>query len=272
MLVLTAPDNRLVTAQLNVITLKTTDDSYVYVDRNTYESAVILNAKYRNRMSDLTALIGTVRHPKAVEKFYAAMPEPIRILAPFLNTVESEDLDTDELEVLVGCMHVLSRATDFLNMLRLPEEVRRTVTFSDHIKVEYELSWEQFTNECVPYEKIHDVFAYNGKLSTHKAEEVKAPTAEKTFTNTAPSSPAPVPAPTTAPTPKAPNVAVDTSKYESCQSAEDVNSFLDQLLANAEAAATGAPAPEEKKPSSEPAKTTAPEAKSGKGLLDDWDF
>lgn len=269
MLVLTAPDNRLVTAQLNVITLKTTDDSYVYVDRNTFESAVILNAKYRGRMNDLIALVGEVRHPEAVKKFYNAMPEPIRILAPFLNTVESTDLASDDLEVLVGCLHVLSRAIDFLSILKLPEEVRRTVTFSDHIKVEYGLSWEQFTNECVPYEKIHDVFAHNGTFSKQNTETA-APVTETRSTTTTPKTVTP-----SAPKAPVPEVEVDTSAYDNCETEEDVNNFLEQLLANAEAAAMGTTATAtESKTTTPAAKTPAamPEAKSGKGLLDDWDF
>ena len=273
MLVLTAPDNRLVPAQLNVITLKTKSGSYVYADRVTYDYAVILNAKYRDAISDLKTLIGEMKNNEAINRFYDEMPEPLNILAPFLSIINHDGLNEEDFEVLVGCMHVLSTTLDFTKYIKLPAEVRRSVVFSDHVRVEYTPAWEHFINECVSYEKLHQVFAANGTFSANVVAYAPAATA------TVPSAPAPAPTtPAPAPvaektiSPEAEAIETDTTEFDKCESEEDIRAFLDGLM-NASMAAAGATEDTAKLSStSSNDDVSIPEAKSGKGLLDDWDL
>lgn len=167
MYIYTESGERLVPAQTNIITLKA-DDGYIYVDKSTYEQATVLNHKYCSDYDGLCKLVGGTNHADLVKFYYDNIPEPMNILAPFIGIIDASTQFDGTLEELVGCLHVIARSIDFTKFVKIPAEIRNTVTFSDHIRKEYEIQWREFINECVPYQYIYDVFAKEGTFANAK--------------------------------------------------------------------------------------------------------
>ena len=165
MLVFRNSEQRLVPAQPNVMTLKCPNGGYVYAGKDLYEQAVVLNHKYWNDIEGLTKLIGSNRHAAEVQALREAMPEPINILAGFIAILEDNVQFDGTLEELVGCIHVMSSAINFAKFISVHPDIRATVTFSDHIRREYELPWKKFTNDAIPYDLVYDVFAKDGTFA-----------------------------------------------------------------------------------------------------------
>lgn len=165
MLIYTPNDKRLIPAKPNVLCLRTPTDGYVYVSTDTYDQAVILNEKYWNDIEGLTKLIGSDRHATEVEQLRAVLPEPVNILSGFLSIIEDNVTFDGSIEELVGCLHVISASINFHKFIKVNPAIRADVTFSDHIRREYELQWEQFINESVPYSMIYEVFAKDGTFA-----------------------------------------------------------------------------------------------------------
>lgn len=257
---------RLVPATVNTMTLQVGDSGYLYIDKTTYEQAVVINNKYRDDYDGLTTLVGVSKNLKEIDFVHAELPEPVNILAPFLTLIEEKAQLDGSLEQLVGCLHVISRNIDFTSFLKIPAEVRRGVSFNGHITAEYELQWQEFVNECVPYKMIYDVFSAQGTFANAHIP---------TF---APAASAPVPTSTPAPKTKSdhgPVMMADENDAVLAGIMEDPD-VVDDLLGEVDLSdfnyeeemkkLENKPTPTQ----TTPAQTTIPEAASGKDMLDDW--
>ena len=197
MYIYTESGERLVPAQTNIITLRA-NNGYIYVDKSTYEQATILNNKYCNDFDGLCKLVGGTNNQELVKFYYNSIPEPMNILAPFIGIIDDSTEFDGSLTELVGCLHVIARSIDFTKFVKIPAEIRNTVTFSDHIRKEFEIQWQEFINECVPYQYIYDVFAKEGTFANAKiptfAHTVEAPAVTPTVAEVKPTVTSSVPA------------------------------------------------------------------------------
>lgn len=266
---------RLVPAVVNTMTLPIEDIGYLYVDKTTYEQAVIISNKYRDDYDGLCSLIGITRNQDEIAFLHEHLPEPMNILAPFLTLVELEIPEgSDDLEVLTGCLHIISRNIDFHRFLKIPADVRRSIEFSKHILQEYQLQWKEFKNECVPYASIYDVFAGSGTFAGGRPT-----TPTTTSTSDKPQAPAhksihvehgPVMA---ADENDAAALAIinDADLLEDLIGAVDMSEYEDEEEEEEKKKKTEAPKPASTPtPTPAPAPAAMPETASGKSLLDEW--
>jgi hypothetical protein len=132
-----------------MITLQDTDDAYYYVHRSLYDQAVILEDRYGQNPVALTHAIAKDNNNAAVEYFAANAPKPINILGYFLALVE-EGLDND-MELLCGAIHVMSTVIDMRKFILTDFSLRTSISFSLHIREEYEVLWDRFFQEATFY-------------------------------------------------------------------------------------------------------------------------
>lgn len=167
-------EKRLVPTEINMLVLKTADGGYLYIHRALYDQAVILNHIYKDNVVGLIETLTQQKYSRSdVDLFMEMVPSPIKILGPFLLLVHE---DLEEFVDMVGAIHVMSGPIDFVNMLEIPPEMRKTPTFSLSIKEEYQLAWDRFMVNAIPYSE--DMFLpqanrpMNGvDTSTIEAEE-----------------------------------------------------------------------------------------------------
>lgn len=265
--------DRLVPATVNAITLQIDDESYLYVDKTTYEQAVIIDNKYRDDYDGLTKLIGVKNNLPEIDFLNTTLPAPMNILAPFLTLLEDNVKLDGTVEQLIGCLHVISRNIDFTGFLKIPAEIRRGVSFNGHITSEYELQWKEFINECIPYQMLYDVFAAQGTFANAHIPNfsggVSAPSTAKSATDR--------------PKPKVHYADVQPADTDDTALAAMMSDpdLLDDLLGAVDmsefegkkeepapkAEPTPAPTPT---PTPTPTKSQLPEAESGKDELDSW--
>lgn len=113
---------------------------HLYVTRNTYDQAVILYNMYDGEFSKIESALGVAPSQRMVVSYaFEILPEPIKILAPFYNLVSSNvEIDTSDVEVLVGVLSWLSMNLDFKNVLKVPPEVRSSLVFNKSILLDYQ--------------------------------------------------------------------------------------------------------------------------------------
>lgn len=128
---------------------KDEDDGYYYVHRGLYDQAVILNDIYGKNYRELCeVLTGKAESRDDVDYIVAHLPSPINILGCFLLLVEEE---IEEFLDMVGAIHVMSSAINFRRHITIPMESRANVDFSLSIREEYELPWDRFFKESIPW-------------------------------------------------------------------------------------------------------------------------
>ena len=162
---------------------------------------------------------------------------------------------------------MISRNIDFTSFLKIPAEVRRGVSFNGHITAEYELQWQEFVNECVPYRMIYDVFSSQGTFANAHIPS---------FTPSTASTPAPTPTPKSNHGPvmmadendaALAGIMEDPDVVDDLLGEVDMSDFdYEEELKKEENKSASASAPT----ASAPTQTTIPEAASGKDMLADW--
>lgn len=167
-------DSRVYPTNINIMTLQSRERKYFYVHRSLYDQAVIIRDRYNGKEGELVDALGwTDKVPDCVAYFRLVVPEPLDILGFFLLLIrDCQQLDDDgcTIEDLCGAIHSMSTSTNFRNMLKFPKDVRSSISFSLTIKEEYELSWDRFFQESIPYDE--DMFligarAYVGQVSSN---------------------------------------------------------------------------------------------------------
>lgn len=140
--------------QLNVLTLQDSKASgYFYVHRDTYDAAVLLHHLYPDYVKLLDEISIVSRHnANLVELFYNTVPAPLNNLAPFLTLITDDmdpQLDSINVEQLVGMLSVISSSLDFMKYLDVPFAIRKSVTFSISVLEEYLVPQSAFFLTCL---------------------------------------------------------------------------------------------------------------------------
>ena len=144
-------EQRLVPTDVNMMVIRSKDNvGYFYIHRALYDQAVIINDIYGE---DPVLLIKAITNKEEsrpdVDYFLEKAPVPINILGPFLLLVKQELTDFVD---MVGAIHVMSGPLSLRGMLKIPYEMRNLQpSFSLSIKEEYQLAWDRFFQNTMPY-------------------------------------------------------------------------------------------------------------------------
>lgn len=152
---LVVSEKRLVPAHINTIVLQGDDGMYYYMHRDFYDQMVVLTDTYvhGDKISVLTQkLFGKdfTEFPANVLDFYDRVPWPVKMAAPFLLLVNKVEQLTEFID-LVGAVSVMSMSLNMRMMTKLPKEVLAAVTFSLHVREEYQPTWDRFFQENPEY-------------------------------------------------------------------------------------------------------------------------
>lgn len=159
---------RLVPTDVNMMVIAGMD-GYFYVHRALYDQAVILDDIY---CDDHALLIKAVTNQEEtrddVEEFFATVPRPINIFAPYLLLVKEQITDIVD---MIGAIHAMSGPINLRKMLKVPFEMRNTPSFSLSIRDEYQLAWDRFFMNTMPFDSIgmvaapHQPMPMNGTMT-----------------------------------------------------------------------------------------------------------
>lgn len=150
-------EKRLVPTEVNMLVVKGKDGGYFYVHRALYDQAVIIHDLYGEAPEQLfAALTGSQESREDVDTFLAEVPAPLNILGAYLLLVKEP---IEDLIDMIGAVHVMSGPCNFRRMLQAPMEVRTSPSFSLSIKEEYQLAWDRFFVNALPYSD--DMFFQN---------------------------------------------------------------------------------------------------------------
>lgn len=144
---------RYLPGQVNMMVIKDSYNNYYYIHRLLYDMAVIIDDRYSEHPTDLVAALTGNENtaiPEVITHFLEVVPRPINILGYYLLLIQ-DSIDDFELIDCCGALHVMSGVFSFREFLKVPKELRRNVRFSVSIKEEYELGWDRFFQEAVPY-------------------------------------------------------------------------------------------------------------------------
>lgn len=161
-------ENRYISTETNMMIIRSKDNiGYYYVHRGLYDQAVILNDIYKENYKLLCEVItGKDEVRSDVATFVESLPSPINILGCFLLLVEEP---LEDLIDMVGAIHVMSNSVNFRTIITLPIGVRANVVFSLSIKEEYELPWDRFIKESIPWTEDfylkRDTIPLNGTIT-----------------------------------------------------------------------------------------------------------
>lgn len=159
---------RLVPTDVNMMVIAGMN-GYFYVHRALYDQAVILDDIY---CDDHALLIKAVTNQEEtrddVEEFFATVPRPINIFAPYLLLVKEQITDIVD---MIGAIHAMSGPINLRKMLKVPFEMRNTPSFSLSIRDEYQLAWDRFFMNTMPFDSIgmiaapHQPMPMNGTMT-----------------------------------------------------------------------------------------------------------
>ena len=143
-------ETRYVPTDVNMLVIRGKDEvGYYYIHRSLYDQAVIINDIYGEDFTQLAmALTGKDELREDVELFLESVPSPMNALAPFLLLISKP---LEELVDMIGAIHVMSGPVHLRKMLKVPFDMRNTPSFSLSIKEEYQLAWDRFFQNVIPY-------------------------------------------------------------------------------------------------------------------------
>lgn len=142
-------EERLVPTEVNMLVIKGKSGGYFYVHRVLYDQAVIIHDIYGNKPYELfKELTGSALGRDDVLQFMDEVPAPLNILGAYLLLVQEP---IEDLVDMIGAIHVMSGPCNFRKLLQAPMEIRTSPSFSLSIKEEYQLAWDRFFMNALPY-------------------------------------------------------------------------------------------------------------------------
>ncbi len=125
------------------------DGGFIYLSRNVYDQAVILNDRFANDYTIIRKMLGISNlQNAAIEYFGEVAPEPLNILAPFLGLVTDVELEQD-IEELCGVLHQMATTINFCSFTSVPKEVRADVSFTGNFIRKYKDSWDSIETKLI---------------------------------------------------------------------------------------------------------------------------
>ena len=134
------------------------EDDIIYVNRETYDQALSVSIMFSDDITRVkTQLTHAVKNysdrqeeNNLINWLYEKMPQPIRILAPFIMMSRDAEFDWNvddakKLEQAYGIIHTISMFTDMYNMFKIPVEVMAKIELPKHVLKGYQNSWDMLT-------------------------------------------------------------------------------------------------------------------------------
>lgn len=141
-------EQRLVPTDVNMMVIAGMN-GFFYVHRALYDQAVILDDIYSEEHELLIKAITNSTESRAdVDRFFTEVPRPLNIFAPFLLLVKEE---IEDIVDMIGAIHAMSGPINLRKMLKVPFDMRNTPSFSLSIRDEYQLAWDRFFMNTMPY-------------------------------------------------------------------------------------------------------------------------
>lgn len=104
---------------------------YIYSDLDTYRQATTLLVRFEGEIKSLTSLLGvTQERAKEINFFAEKVPFPFKMFAPYLGLVNSNEKLTEDLEDLIGHLHIIGRTISFSEFVTVPAAARINVSFT----------------------------------------------------------------------------------------------------------------------------------------------
>ena len=149
-------NERVVPSQPNVLTLTTNDGRYLYVHCKVYGDAAIIADKFGRSTEALVDVIneGATEVPAIVTEVYELLPHPVNILAYYLLLIKTINVEELTVEEAIGALHAISNCLDFRLFPTLLAETRKNVRFTMMLVDEYKLSYDQFFQTAIPFERL----------------------------------------------------------------------------------------------------------------------
>ena len=149
-------NERVVPSQPNVLTLTTNDGRYLYVHCKVYGDAAIIADKFGRSTEALVSVIneGATEVPAIVTEVYELLPHPVNILAYYLLLIKTINVEELTVEEAIGALHAISNCLDFRLFPTLLAETRKNVRFTMMLVDEYKLSYDQFFQTAIPFERL----------------------------------------------------------------------------------------------------------------------
>lgn len=172
-------NERVVPSQPNVLTLTTNDGRYLYVHCKVYGDAAIIADKFGRSKEALISVIseGATEVPAIITEVYELLPHPVNILAYYLLLIKTINVEELTVEEAIGALHAISNCLDFRLFPTLLAETRKNVRFTMMLVDEYKLSYDQFFQTAIPFERLTTtVSSSRGPL----AEEGVSPASDDT--------------------------------------------------------------------------------------------
>lgn len=142
--------DRYVPTDINMMVIRGKNNTgYFYIHRSLYDQAVVLYDIYKENFSALVQeLFGSPNTRADADRFHEEVPAPLNIFAPFLMFVKEE---LEELEDMVGAIHVMSGPSNLRGLVAVDKNIRNIPSFSLSIKEEYQLAWDRFFQTAMPF-------------------------------------------------------------------------------------------------------------------------
>lgn len=141
----------------NIMLLDDITGGVVYVDKATYDQAILLFSRFDG---DIRRILKSIESNKTagyesiagfketLEMMMDTMPEPLNAVAPFLLYCANNkgiEWNKDDREFAYGALHQLSQLLDFNAITLVPAEVRSMITISTVILKQYKNAWNDLT-------------------------------------------------------------------------------------------------------------------------------
>lgn len=151
-----ASETRYVPVTPGYIILQDTEELYYYVHKTFYEQAVVIEDRYKDNIETLQRQIGGNPDFVAIQKFTEYAPRPINIMGYFLALLAD---DIEDYEDIIGAMDVIGTALNLRNLIKQPESIRQSVSFSVSIRNEYQDTWDLFFQNCYEYDELKSMLS-----------------------------------------------------------------------------------------------------------------
>lgn len=133
-----------------VFTMADNHNSYVYVSRNLYDTALLLSSRYNDNITQIEAAVAGgkrkfLENKELVElmlEMYTSCPAPMNALFPFLALTHEYEVpkfedDNDRRLYAYSTLDLVLSSIDALGYLRLPENARAELKVPKHLLANY---------------------------------------------------------------------------------------------------------------------------------------
>ena len=144
----------------------------VYISRELYDICVILVDRYGDCDGVAAKIVGT-GHEEDIRCFIESAPHPLHILGPFLNLIPADVQIERQFDKMCSYLSMMSCSIDFLNYMKVPVEVKKSVSFTQYDIKRCDSMQKQFT-ERVKIAEVDETSVTKEFIKSIVAEAVES--------------------------------------------------------------------------------------------------